>query len=104
MPNTKNNYCFHSLVTIRDKLFVIGNVTYSIEVFDNACKVFIALKPSPTFIDSNKAFSVGNKILIFQENSSSVISYDVNKDEWAEEPCELTKNLEDFSCLKLPLY
>ena len=92
------------MVTIREKLFVVGNVTYSIEVFDNASKVFTALKPSPTFIDLNKALSVGNKIVIFQEKKSSVICYDINKDEWSEEPCELTKNLESFSCLKLPLY
>ena len=108
MPNTIDNYSYHSLVAIRDKLYVIGNVTYSVEVFDIACKVFIALKPSPAFIHLNKAFPVGNKIVIFQETRRSqqqqIICFDVDKYEWSEELCEVTKHLEDFSCLKIPLY
>ena len=41
MPNTINNYTFHSLVVVKDKLFVIGKGIESCEVFDNACKKFV---------------------------------------------------------------
>ena len=48
--------------------------------------------------------SIGDKILVFEENSSSVTCYDVYKNEWSEESCEVTEDLLDFSCTKLPLY
>ena len=48
--------------------------------------------------------SIGNRIVIFQNNSSSVTFYDVDKDEWSEKLCEKTDNLDDFACTKLVWY
>ena len=45
---------------------------------------------------------IGNKILVFQHNSSSIICYDIEKYEWSEETCLVTEDLLDFSCTKLP--
>ena len=98
MPNTINVYSHHNLVVVKDKLFVIG--TESCEVFDNVCKKFVSLKKPYTL--SNKAMSIGNKIMTFQENKSSVVCYDVDKDEWSEESCDATKDLNDFSLTKIP--
>ena len=47
--------------------------------------------------------SIGNRIVILQ-NSGTLFCYDVDKDEWSEESCEITKDLEDFSVAKLPWY
>ena len=102
MPNTVNNHNSnsHSLVVIKDKLFVIGFGRQSCEVFDNVCEKFIALKlPSITY---NKPVPIGNEIFIFQERSLSVICYDVDKNRWFEESCEMTKHLCCFSLTKLP--
>ena len=104
MPSTTNHYSHHSLVVVKNKLFVIGSFeTDCCEVFDNVCKKFISLKNQP-FIDYSKSVAIENRIVVFQDESSIVICYDVDKDEWSEESCELTKDLEGFSCAKLPLY
>ena len=103
MPNTINLYAFHNLVVVKNKMFVIGQGIENCESFDNACKKFVVLKHQH-YIDYNKSVSIGNRILIFQRERSSMICYDVDKDEWSEESFELTKYLEDFSCVKIPLY
>ena len=48
--------------------------------------------------------SIGNQIAMFQNNSSSIIFYDVDKYEWSEESTEFTKYLQQFACAKLPWY
>ena len=101
MPNTINNHHRHSLVVAKDKLFVIGRGYNNCEIFDNVCKKFVALKSTYT-LNMNKALSIGNKIVILQNDRSSVICYDVDKDEWFEESCDATKNLTCFSSVKVP--
>ena len=103
MPNMINRHDNHSLIAVKDKLFVIGYEIDTCEVFDNTCKKFVALKKPPS-IEWNKCVSIGNKILVFQQFSSSVICYNVDKDEWSEESCQVTKDLKDFCCVKCPLY
>ena len=108
MPSTTNIYSYHSLVVVKDKLFVIGGDEEDCcEVFDNVCKKFVSLKYPPytqLYTDFNKSLAVGNKIVVFLDLSPYVVCYDVDKDEWSEEPCELTEDLDGFSCAKLPLY
>ena len=101
MPCMTNSRFSHSLVTLNNKLFVIG---YGFEVFDNINKRFVDLKSSYSFNGVIKAMSIGNKIVLFQSRSSLVLFYDVIKDEWSEESCEVTKDLENFACAKLPWY
>ena len=103
MPNTIKEHTDHNLVVVKDKLFVIGNNKDSCEVFDNVCKKFVCLKAQHNFY-KGKCAVIGNRVVIFQGNSSSVICYDVNKDEWSEESCEVTKHLQDFALTKLPHY
>ena len=101
MPSMINSYYLHSLVSVKNNLFVMDDE--NCEVFDNVCKKFVALKSS-YILNWNKAMSIGNKIVIFQHNGSSVVCYDVDKDEWSEESCEVTKNLEAFTSVKIPPY
>ena len=103
MPSMIYSHKFHNLVVVKNKLFVISKGIESCEVYDNACKKFVVLKHQP-YIYCNKSVSIGKKIMIFQEAMSTVICYDVDKDEWSEESCEVTKDLIDFSCTKLPWY
>ena len=107
MPNMRERRSGHSLVVVKSKLFVIGGtLSATSEIFDNNSKTFVTLK-SPRLIGYNKSLSIGSKIFIFQtkkEDNCSVITYDVRKDKWAEEPCEAIANLPDYSCLKLAIY
>ena len=103
MPDMINNHKFHSSVVVKNKLFIMDDGKNNCEVFDNVCKKFVTLKSSYT-LDLNKAISIGNKIIVFQEFSLSVISYDVDKDKWSKESCEVTEYLELFSCVKIPQY
>ena len=103
MNNMINRHCFHSLVTVKDKLFVIGYGRDMCEVFDNVCMKFVALDSCP-ILNLNKAMSIGNKIELFQDNSTLMICYDFDKDEWYEESREVTKYIQHFACAKLPWY
>ena len=105
MPNMTDSKVQHSLVALKNKLYAIGRGTDTCEFFDNCCKKFVAIKSPPTiFLRLNKAISIGSKIYVFQDDSSSYGCYDVDKDKWSEEPFEVTNKLEDFSCVKLPWY
>ena len=93
----------HSLVVVKNKLFVISKRENDCEVYDNICKKFITIK-SPQFDFSSRisAYSIENKIYALQDKCSKVITYDTKKNEWSEESCEVTKNLWWFSSVKVP--
>ena len=97
----------HNLVVAEGKLFAIGYNEYDeelfCEVFDNISKTFVAFT-HPCEVYGSTAFSVGSKIFVFPDTSSEVIVYDVNKDEWSMQPCELTNNSWMRFCVKLPFY
>ena len=49
-----------------------------------------------------RTFSIENKIFVLQDESLNIISYDIDKNEWSEESCEVTKNIRFFSSVKVP--
>ena len=104
--NMINSQSEHSLVVVRNKLFVIGyGSEFTCEVFDNKSKKFVALKPPPVeYDDLNKAIAIGSKIFAFQNKTTAVLCYDVEHDKWSEESCEVTNHLSRFSCVKFPRY
>ena len=106
MSNMVYNHSFHSLVAVKNKLFVISRNNTNHEVFDCASKKFFVLKPHPDIIAHvvMNCVAIGNKILMFLNQSSKVICYDVDKDEWSEESCGITKDLFNYSCVKMPEY
>ena len=125
MPDMVNGkVSYHDMVVVKNKLFVISSVADDCELFDNTCKKFVTLKSphmSVVFLEAipigskiyvfqsdscNKSFSIGNLIFKnpFQDEAPSMFCYDVDKDEWSEMPCDATKNLEHFSCVKVPWY
>ena len=105
MPDLIEGKRSHSLVVVKNKLYVIGYGTDACEVFENSCKKFVAIKsPRTGYLYLNQAISIGSKIVAFQDEESSLFCFDVDKDEWSEEYFEVTKNLGNFSCVKLPWY
>ena len=105
MPNITDGKSCHSLFVVKSKLFVIGYGTNTCEVFDNNCKKFVALKSPPVEqLYLVKAVSIGNKILVYQNNTAITLCYDVDKNEWSEKPCEATKRLGSFFCVNFPRY
>ena len=106
MPNMIERRCAHSLVVVKSKLFVIGgNTTVTSEVFDKKSKMFVTLK-SPRAIGYNISLSIGNKIIIFENDKSnySVITYDIYNDKWSDQSYESIGKLFYYSCVKLPIY
>ena len=110
MPSMTEARGGHSLVVVKNKLFVIGGLNRHMslipseqrcEVFDRISNKFVSLK-CLIGVSTNKALSIGSKILIFQNNKPIIVSYDVDKDEWSEEPCEAAKFKYNRSCVKLP--
>ena len=71
------------------------------EVFDIICAKFVSLK-CPIGFGCNKALSIVTKLFIFQFNKPVIVSYDVDKNEWSEEPCEAAKFKQYGSSVKLP--
>ena len=102
MPSMIYRHSHHSSVVVKSKLFIIGHGLFNTsEVFDNVLRKFVSLKQTICF-SWNKCVSVGSKIVVFVENSSSIICYDVDKDEWSKSFCEVKNHLIDFSFVKIP--
>ena len=94
----------HSLVVLKNKLFVVSYALDACEVFDNVCKKFVAFK-SPELRGPyrvTRTYSVENKFMVFKDNFANCICYDVEEDKWSEEACEATGKLLFFSCVKVP--
>ena len=58
-----------------------------VEVYDSTSKKFVVIKPpiDKCFATANEAIPVGNKIVVFFHNTSSVLCYAVDKDEWNQD-------------------
>ena len=103
MPQMNSGKYNHSLVVVKNKLFVILMRKDNCEVFDNVCKKFITIKsPDFNWFSSTRVYSIENKIFALQENTSKIITYDTNENKWSEDSCEVTKNIYKFSSVKIP--
>ena len=105
MPNMNDSKYWHSLVVVKRKLFAIGCGTDICEVFESSNKKFVSIKsPSTNYLCLNQVISIGSNIFAFQDNYSSIFCYDVDKDEWTKESCEITEQLDSYACVKVPCY
>ena len=98
MPNMIEAGYGHNLVAVRNKLFVMGGLKRSVEVYDSTFKSFVIINPP---IDRNfdykpQAISVANKVVIFFTEylcpSTKCLCYDLDKNEWTVETCGRTTN------------
>ena len=103
MPNMNYGKRLHSLVVCKNKLFAISQKASTFEVFDNISKTFVVLDP-PNLNYSCKVLSIENKVVFLVNFQNKVIFYDVDKNEWLEKRCEVTKNIQSFSCVKVPCF
>ena len=101
MPNMNYGKSLHSLVVVKNKLFAISQTASTFEVFDNNSKTFVVLSP-PKLKYSCNAISIESKIVFLENFQNKVCLYDVDKNEWSEKQCEVTKNIRSFSCVKIP--
>ena len=96
----------HNMIAMKNKLFVVEGNQDIIEVFDSTCNRFAVLKSKLTFSVDNecviRSVSNGSKLVFFTTQSEIVACYDVERDEWSEEKCEVIKNLDEFSCFQVP--
>ena len=106
MPSMINARHCHSQITVQNKLFIVGSGKESCEVYDSDCKKFVLInKPIRSynsFYRPFEAISIGNKIIVYDYRVKYFSCYDMEKDEWSEEEFELTRNLQYFSCVKVP--
>ena len=109
MPSMVSGKSNHGLVVVKNKLFAIGARSETCEVYDDVCKKFVVFE-SPGIKELShqsyylKTVSVGSKIFAFQNNQPVTICYDVDKNKWSQEKCEVTNNLISFSCVKVPWF
>ena len=104
MPNMVEGTCDHSLVAVKNKLYVIG---MSCQVYNSFSKKFVLInKPSSgssLYIrQRNKAVSIANKIFVFRYKRSKVISYNINTEKWVEKECDVTSRIIFRCCVKMP--
>ena len=108
MPTMVERRASHQSVAMKDKLFVVGGwIERSCEVFDSTCNKFVLVNPPPqdftNYLDETvKITSIGSKLIIFGDQTNSILFYDVENGEWHDEPCEITGHLHGYCCVKLP--
>ena len=107
LPNMIVRRSLHSLVCVKGKLFAIGGgarLGANCEVFDKISNMFVIIE-TPRFISSSvQAVSIESRIFVFQNNTRVVLCYDVMKDEWFEDYCGATENIDRYSTVKVPFY
>ena len=101
MPSMINGHYHHYSVAVKGKLFVVDYYG-RLEVFDNNCKKFVALKPRPGENElMNAAYSIGGKIVLIRDGKSSYF-YDVDTGEWSDELHRGTEGDGHFACARIP--
>ena len=102
MPNMNSGNSEHSLVVVKNKLFVISNSKDNCEVYDNICKKFTTIKSPRIFLfSSNSACRIKHKIFVLRDESSKIIFYDTIENEWSKESCEVINTIYKYSSIKV---
>ena len=104
MPNMINGKKNHKLVAVKNKLFVIDHFIDRCEVFDNHTNKFVIFKePSlffPPLTGFINVFSIGCKLVFFNNGKKSVFTYDMLKNEWSRK--YLPSKMTAYTCVQVP--
>ena len=105
MPNMLEERFYHSLVSIKSKLFVIGTF-HTGEVYDKVTNRFTFIKPSTitVFDKAVQTTSIGNKIIVFTGNESTVMIYDTDKNKWYKKTYNCLKFRGCTAIIKIPKF
>ena len=103
MPNMNFRNDRPKSVVVKNKLFILASRDNCCEVFDNICKKFVYIK-SPCIPLCSQATSIGSKIVFIHNRRKNISFYDVEKRKWSEKTYEVIKDLQNFSCVKVPFF
>ena len=98
----------HSIVAVKNKLFVFGGLSNTAEVFDSSSNKFSTIKSSALPIgdyDVQDTVAIGRKIIIFRFWTTKLLIFDLDKYKWSEELFEFTKKTKNLNwclCVKIP--
>ena len=108
MPDMLEDRVGHTSAAVRNKLFLIGGNCDMCEVFDSHSNLFTLLKsPAKLFDQTNTEIataSIANKIVFIGEQSIVGECFDVEKDKWVGDSCELDGDIMELSCVKVPQF
>ena len=107
MPDMINGKFDHKIVSVTNKLFVFDYYdTTRYEIFDSRSNKFVTfrepslfLQPPTRFID---VFSVGSKLVFFNNNKKSVFTYDMLENEWCRK--YLPSKMARYTCVQVPWF
>ena len=114
MPDMIDGRCEHKAIAVGNKLFAFGGNILptkkgvdSSEVYDSYCNKFVLLQTPQRSSRSiiyltQDVVLMGRKILFFINESSFMVVYDVERNEWSENPCKVTTELcDNYSCVRI---
>ena len=110
MANIINRGAIHNLVVVKNKLFVLGSTTYACEVYDSACRHFVALNSNlliefDRYYHHKNVIKVGCNIYVFSNNlSPTVPCYDVKRNKWTVKSFQAKRDLSGYSVVTIPSY
>ena len=106
MPYMMHLHFLLSLVTVKNKLFVIDDFTTHCEVFDNHSNKFVIFKEPhlffPQLTETINIFSIGSKLVFFINRKKSVFTYDVLENEWRRK--YLPSKMAGYTCVQVPWF
>ena len=95
---------------VKNKMFVLNTAWRHLSVFDTTSSEFVLLTQTPKFDvggvfhpDGTNTALVGGKMVVIQRGSKA-LCYDVEGNEWVEKDCPVARDLEEFSCLRVPKF
>ena len=109
MLSPRNN---HAVVSIGNKMIMVGGSSDHFEVFDSVTRKFTYIENIPKwvrmpypFFRTYQVVSIGYKIYFFQKenNKVNVNSYDVKTNNFSFKTSIEIENFEKFSCIKVPM-
>ena len=88
----------HSFIAIKNKLFAIGGYDNIVEVYDSTSNKFVAINNRHLFGNHAGSIPLGNKIVMFFNERTTVWCYDVDTEKWSEESiCGTTDDINHFT-------
>ena len=93
------------MVAVRSKLFIIEAEAQYVMQFDATSNKYTQIRTPEMDVKMTNATLVGSKIVVIQRGSTpKAVCYDVEKGEWFEKDCKVARNIQEFSCVRVPKF
>ena len=102
LPNMNHRRTYHTMVDVRDKLFVVGGSSVNnVEVFDSTCYNFTVMKSFPLeWFSYSDVVSIGNKLIKPGIVDQPTLVYVLETEKWTSVFCEVTSKRGNLNVLK----